>query len=45
MNDLNNYAPSKKKAIRGNTAPFMNKTLSKAFVKRSRLKNKFNKDP
>ena len=38
MNVLDNYAPSNKKTIRGNTAPFMNKTLPKAFMKRSRLK-------
>ena len=35
----------KKKTIRGNSATFMNKTLSKACMHRSRLKNKFNKNP
>ena len=45
MNALEKYAPLKKKTIRGNTAPCMNKPLSKAFMKRSRLKNKFNKNP
>ena len=35
----------KKKCIRGNNAPFMNKTLCKAFMPRSKLKNKFNKIP
>ena len=35
----------KKKFIRGNNAPFMNKTLSQAFMRRSKLKNKFNKNP
>ena len=40
---LNKYAPEKVKIIRGNNGPFMNKTLSKAFMKRSKLKNKYNK--
>ena len=35
----------KKKFIRGNNAPFMNKSLSQAFMHRSKLKNKFNKNP
>ena len=42
---LNKYAPEKVKIIRGNNGPFMNKTLSKAFMKRSKLKNKYNKFP
>ena len=33
---LDRHAPSKKKMIRGNQAPFMNKTLSKAFMTRAR---------
>ena len=33
------------KTIRGNQAPFMTKELSKAIMKRSRFKNKFNKNP
>ena len=45
MNVLHIHAPLKKKTIRGNHAPFMNKSLSKAFMERSRLKNKFNKHP
>ena len=45
MNVLESHAPLKSKTIRGNNAPFMNKTLSKAFMHRSRLKNKFNKEP
>ena len=45
MQILNKYAPMKKKCIRGNNAPFMNKTLCKAFMHRSKLKNKFNKIP
>ena len=45
MKILNKYAPRKKKCIRGNNAPFMNKTLCKAFMHRSKLKNRFNKIP
>ena len=45
MNVLNKYAPIKEKIIRGNNAPFMNKALSKAFMERSRLKNKYNEFP
>ena len=29
--------------MRGNNAPFMNQTLSKAFMHRSKLKNRYNK--
>ena len=45
MKILNKYAPRKKKCIRGNNAAFMNKTLCKAFMHRSKLKNRFNKIP
>ena len=45
MKVLNLHAPMKKKFVRGNNAPFMNKTLSQAFMHRSKLKNKFNKNP
>ena len=45
MQILNKYAPMKKKCIRGNNARFMNKTLCKAFMHISKLKNKFNKIP
>ena len=34
----------KEKIIRGNESPFMNKTLKKAIMKRSRLKNKYLKE-
>ena len=34
----NAHTPVKKKVVRGNNAPFMNKTLSKAFMNRARLK-------
>ena len=40
---LDIHAPRKQKTIRGNSAPFMNKTLSKAFMTRARLRNKYNK--
>ena len=45
MRVLNKHAPMKSKTIRGNNAPFMNKTLSKSFMERSRLKNRYNKFP
>ena len=43
MNILNKHAPMKEKFIRANNSPFMNKT--KAIMTRSRLKNKFLKNP
>jgi len=42
---LDNHAPQKQKVVRGNNAPFMNKILSKEFMKRARLKNSFYKNP
>ena len=39
INALNNHTPSKKKYTRGNHLPFMNKELSKATMKRTRLRN------
>ena len=39
------HAPLKKKVVRANNAPFMNKSLSKAFMHRSKLKNKCHKFP
>ena len=41
----NAHAPVKKKVVRGNNAPFMNRTLSKAFMHRSKLKNRYHKFP
>ena len=38
----NSHAPIKKKVVRGNNSPFMNKTRSKAFMHRARLKNRYN---
>ena len=43
-NILDRHAPLKYKYIRGNTAAFMNKELRKAIMKRSRLRNNFNKN-
>ena len=39
--NLNYYAPCKQKYARGNHLPFINKTLSKEIIKRTRLRNKF----
>ena len=45
IDTLNINAHSKTKTVRGNNAPFMNRTLNKAFMHRSKLKNIFNKFP
>ena len=45
MELLNKNAKVKEKYIRANNAPFMTKELSKAIMNRSRLKNKFLKNP
>ncbi len=45
MKVLNTHAPRKQRVVRGNNQPFMNKTLSKAFMHRSKLKNIYNKNP
>ena len=42
---LNRHAPLKKRFVRANNSPFMNKTLSKAVMTRSRLRNKYIKNP
>ena len=41
---VNKHAPLKKKTVRGNDAPFMNKDF-RAIYTRTRLKNKFLKNP
>ena len=41
---LDQHAPRKKKYARGNHMPFINKTLSKEIMKRTKLRNKFLKD-
>ena len=38
---LDKYAPIKKRYVRANQAPFMNKRINKGIMKRSRLRNKF----
>ena len=45
MHVLDRHAPKKKKVVRGNNAPFMNKILSKDLMHRSKLKNRYNKNP
>ena len=42
---LDKHAPLKTKTLRGNQAPFMTKTLSKAIMTRSRLRSRYNKWP
>ena len=44
-NIVNIHAPLKKKILRENDAPFMNKELRKAICTRSRLRNKYFKNP
>ena len=43
-NVLDKIAPWKKKYVRGNHSPFMNKALSKAIMVRTKLKNTFLKN-
>ena len=38
---LNRFAPYKKRYLRGNNMPFMNKSLSRAFMRRSQLRSKY----
>ena len=42
---LKRHAPLKEKYLRANNQPFMNKSLSKAVMTRTRLRNKFHKNP
>ena len=42
---LNQHAPRKKKYVRGTNKAFMSKALSKAIMQRTKLRNKFMKDP
>ena len=41
---LNRHAPQKKKYVRGNQSPFINKALSKEIMKRTNLRNHFLKN-
>ena len=45
MCTLEKHAPLKEKFVRANNAPFMNKELSKAIMKRSNLRNVYRKSP
>ena len=45
IEELNKHAPMKEKYVRANNAPFMTKTLSKAIMTRSRLRNRYLKNP
>ena len=45
MEQLNEHAPMKERLIRANNAPFINKTLSKAVMHRSRLRNIYLRNP
>ena len=45
MNLLNMHAPMREKYVRANNAPFVSKALSKAIMTRSRLTNKYLKNP
>ena len=38
---LTRHAPQKKKFVRGNKKPFMNKTLSQEIMQRTKLRKKF----
>ena len=42
---FNKHAPRKKKYVRGNNKPFTTKAYSKAIMHRTRLRNKFLKNP
>ena len=44
-NIVNIHAPLKKKILRGNDAPFMNKELRKAIYTRNRLRNRYFNNP
>ena len=43
MNLLDHHAPSKKKTLRANNAPYITKELRKAIMKRSQLENIYRK--
>ena len=45
MDTFNKHAPMKEKYVRANNSLFWNKTLNKALMTRSRLKNKYLKFP
>ena len=43
VHTVNKHAPYKTRVVRGNNKPHMNKQLRKAIMRRSQLKNKYNK--
>ena len=45
LQSLGKTAPVKQKYIRGNQSPFMNKDIHKAIITRTRLRNRFIKEP
>ena len=45
MKILDSHAPMKERIVRANNQPFVTKKLRKAIMTRSRLKNKYNKNP
>ena len=45
LQTLGKMAPIKQKHIRGNQSPFMNKDIHKAIMTRTRLRNRFLKEP
>ena len=45
MEAIDKHAPLKKKFVRGNQAPFMNRVFQKGIYTRTRLKNKYWQDP
>ena len=45
LQTLDKMAPIKQKYIRGNQSPFMNEDIHKAIMTRTRLRNRFLKEP
>ena len=45
LETIDKHAPLKKKFVRGNQAPFMNRDFQKVIYTRARLKNKYWRDP
>ena len=45
LETVDKHAPLKKKFVRGNQAPFMNRDFHKAIYTRTRLQNKYWRDP
>ena len=45
MHTLDTMEPTKQKHIRGNQSPAMNKDIHKAIMTRTKLRNRFQKEP